>query len=144
MFYIHCLISHGNFRCKGGVYHGEGDHEVLKKLILAAFTLILAATLGAQGTNTNEAEKIGGAELSKRLVHQVKPVYPPEAKQSGVEGKVILEVVVDRAGDVTSADVVSGPEPLIDSAVTAVRQWKYKPAEVAVKSRVDINYTLTK
>jgi protein TonB len=118
--------------------------KMLKKLILAAFTLILAAALGAQGTDTNEAQKIGHAELSKRLVHQVKPVYPPEAKQAGVQGKVILEVVVNRAGDITSVDVVSGPEPLIESAVTAVRQWKYKPADVAVKSQVDVNYTLTK
>jgi protein TonB len=61
----------------------------------------------------------------------VAPVYPERAKQAGIEGRVMLEALVKADGTVSKVQVLEGiaayPE-IGASAVTAVGQWKFKPA----------------
>lgn len=58
----------------------------------------------------------------------VKPEYPEMARRAREQGKVILEIVVGRTGEVEDV-VVLRSHPLFDrTAVDAVRQWKYRPA----------------
>ena len=58
---------------------------------------------------------------------RVKPVYPPEAKKAHVRGTVVLHAIISKEGNVTGLKVVVGPEELSESAIEAVKQWKYKP-----------------
>jgi protein TonB len=62
---------------------------------------------------------------------QVKPEYPPIARKAGVEGKVILQIVIDEQGNVLTADVVfSQPSGIFEeAAIKAIMQWKFKPAK---------------
>ncbi len=62
------------------------------------------------------------------LVSSVRPVYPALAKQSGVQGDVIIEAVIDPSGKVSGMKVVSGPLLLHQAAMDALSQWKYEPA----------------
>jgi len=62
-----------------------------------------------------------------RLLRKISPSYPVEAKQQGIEGTVRLHAVIGADGDVQSVQPVSGPEPLVAAAVTAVREWRYGP-----------------
>ncbi len=62
-----------------------------------------------------------------RLVRRVSPSYPVEAKQQGIEGTVRLHAVIGADGSIQSVQPVSGPEPLVAAAVTAVREWRYGP-----------------
>ena len=56
------------------------------------------------------------------------PVYPPEALQEKIEGKVKLRVVVDAQGQVTVARVLQPVDPRLDeAALTAVKAWKFTP-----------------
>ena len=58
----------------------------------------------------------------------MKPVYPEVARKARAEGKVILEIVVDRTGDVEAVKVLRS-NPLFDqAAIEAVKMWKYQPA----------------
>jgi TonB family protein len=57
------------------------------------------------------------------------PVYPDAARSARVQGTVILEVTVDRQGNVTDARVVESIPLLDQAAVEAVREWKYEPLE---------------
>lgn len=72
--------------------------------------------------------------LSKTLVREPKlisstaPVYPPVAKQSNVQGDVVVSASVDANGKVGELAILSGPDALRRAAVDAVRQWKYQPA----------------
>jgi len=66
-----------------------------------------------------------GAE--KRLIHSVPPSYPASARSSGAEGPVVLKAMVDENGKVSSAQVVQGNAALAESAVNAVKQWRYRP-----------------
>jgi len=57
------------------------------------------------------------------------PEYTEVARQARIQGIVILEVVVDRSGNVTDARVIrSLPMGLDQRAVEAVRRWKFRPA----------------
>ena len=61
------------------------------------------------------------------LLHQVRPSYPPLAKQAHVQGIVILEATIAKDGSVRDARIVSGHPLLTNAAKDAVEQWKYKP-----------------
>ena len=77
----------------------------------------------------------------------VAPAYPAEAKQNRVQGSVVLETIIGKAGNVESVTVLSGPEELRESAITAVSQWEYQPTllngePVTVITNVTVNYIL--
>lgn len=81
------------------------------------------------------------------LVRQVAPIYPALAKQDGIEGTVVLDVLVDKDGKVSSLRVVSGNSLLASAAVRAVRQWRYQPSQlngqtVAVPIKITLNFDL--
>ena len=65
--------------------------------------------------------------MEKRIVTKVDPVYPEAARKSGAEGLVVLDALIAADGSVTNLRPISGPAPLIASAVQAVRSWKFEP-----------------
>jgi TonB family protein len=71
--------------------------------------------------------RVGDDLRSPCLMHKVEPVYPSQAKAPHIVGNVILEVRADRNGDVEDVTVVQGHPSLIQSAIDAVRQWRYVP-----------------
>ncbi len=110
---------------------------------LAAVSLVFGLSAAAQ-----EPKEVSGREQSRKIISQVKPVYPPDAKAAGVQGTVRLEAVIGTEGKVQKIRTVSGPPELIPSALEAVKQWVYEPtvlngAPVAVITQIDVNYTLT-
>jgi TonB family protein len=85
----------------------------------------------------------------KRAVYKRPPVYPPTAKQAGIEGMVTLDVLVGKDGTVREIEVISGEPLLADAAKEAVSNWLFRPTllngePVEVKTQVDINFSLTK
>ena len=87
-----------------------------------------------------------GKSSSNRLVHQVEPEYPPEARAKGIEGPVVLDVQVQGDGRVSTVNVVSGDPILSEAAVKAVKQWVYQPFSVDGKAverqtRITIRFT---
>ncbi len=61
------------------------------------------------------------------LVHRVEPVYPTLARQLGRAGRVELQAVIATDGTIQSLQVVSGDPLFYQSAMDAVRQWRYRP-----------------
>jgi protein TonB len=61
------------------------------------------------------------------LVQNRPPVYPPAAKTAGIFGTVVLAAAISKTGMIENLRVVSGPAMLRESAVDAVRNWRYKP-----------------
>lgn len=98
-------------------------------------------------TPTPAPVRVGGNIAAPKLIKKVDPVYPEEAKANGVQGMVIIEVVIAKDGSVGSAKVMR-PVPLLDeAALEAVKQWKYEvtyvennPVEVIMV--VTVNFTL--
>ncbi len=111
-------------------------------------TLLLIAGLGTAAAQEPEGPvRVSKQVLAARSIDKARPAYPQEAKDARAQGKVVLEVLVDKEGRVSRVTVLSGPELLRDSAATAVRQWTYRPMllngePVEVISLVDVNYDL--
>jgi TonB family protein len=71
--------------------------------------------------------QVPAAAMAQRLTHRLDPVYPQAAREAGVQGVVILNIVVAPDGAVKSARALSGPEVLTQSAIDAVRWWRFEP-----------------
>jgi TonB family protein len=64
-----------------------------------------------------------------RLVSEVKADYTEDARQRGISGEVVLEIVVRRDGSVGDVRILQGlAGGLNDRAVQAVRRWRFTPA----------------
>ena len=62
------------------------------------------------------------------LISRTAPVYPTIARQMGVSGAVLMNVTISPEGRVTAVRVISGAPQLRQAAISAVQQWRYKPA----------------
>jgi len=72
--------------------------------------------------------RVGGNVEAAKLTYQVKPDYPEEAQQHGIEGNVILRAVIGTRGQLLSLSPFVDPDPaLTKAAMEAVRQWRYTP-----------------
>jgi TonB family protein len=78
-----------------------------------------------------------------QLTNLVEPVYPPDAQKRGIEGTVKLHAVVGVDGTIQSLEPRSGPAPLIQAAMTAVREWKYNPTTLngkPIETQEDLSF----
>jgi len=74
----------------------------------------------------------------------VDPVYPALAKQTHMQGSVIIDAVIDEHGNIIQEQVISGPPLLIQAALDAVRRWKYEPTYLNDEPvPVQLNVTVT-
>lgn len=86
--------------------------------------------------------RVGGNVKRPELVHKVEPQYPPLARQTRVKGNVVIDCVIDKQGNVTQAKIISGHPLLVQSALAAVKQWKFKPTTLNGQP-VDVAMTVT-
>lgn len=81
------------------------------------------------------------------LVQRVEPQYPPLARQIHREGTVELHAIIGTDGTIQSLQVVSGDALFVQSALDAVRQWRYRPTvldgqPVEVETYITVSYVL--
>ncbi len=81
------------------------------------------------------------------LIQRVEPVYPPLAIQIHREGRVELRAVIATDGTIQSLQVVSGDPFFIQSALSAVRQWRYRATildgqSVEIDTYITVTYTM--
>ena len=91
--------------------------------------------------------RIGGQLKPPLKIRDVKPAYPPAAFDSKVQGVVIIEAVLNTAGDVVQAKVLRSVPLLDEAALDAVKQWQFTPtlmngAPVPVIMTVTVNFRL--
>lgn len=81
------------------------------------------------------------------LIQKTSPMYPPIAKAARVSGTVVLHAVISTTGSVINLQVVSGSPLLQQSALDAVKNWRYRPyllnnEPVEFETTVNVVYTL--
>lgn len=91
--------------------------------------------------------RVGGRVRAPRALIQVPPEYPPLARQAHIQGQVQIDAVLDENGNVVEMKVVSGPPLLYQSALDALRKWKYEPTylneqPIAVQMIVTVTFVL--
>ena len=82
------------------------------------------------------------------VVHRVNPTYPPLARTARVQGAVVLAAIIGKDGAIQNLHVISGHPLLTQSALDAVKQWRYKPyilngEPVEVDTQITVNFTLS-
>ena len=70
--------------------------------------------------------RVGSSVAQAQLVYQVNPILSAGARQEPGQRAVVIHTIIDRDGNVSLAEAVSGPAELIQSAVEAVLQWRFK------------------
>src|SRR5689334_14113897 len=114
--------------------------------LLAAVALIARAEVPPApppAKGTAEAPAKGVLTRAPELVEFVPAEYPPDAEKAGVEGSVLLSIVIDEHGDVAQAVVLDpGPAPgFAAAALHAVQRFRFRPAEIDGKpAAVEITY----
>jgi periplasmic protein TonB len=88
-----------------------------------------------------------GAQLAK-LIHQVKPIYPPLARAARISGTVQLLAVIAKDGTIHNLQTLSGNPLLVRAALDAVSQWVYRPTllsgePVEVTAPIEVSFILT-
>ena len=93
---------------------------------------------------------VEGEVAQSNLIRKVQPVYPQAARDARIQGKVLLAATISKEGIPTDIRVTSSPsDDLTQSALEAVRQWRYRPTllngnPVDIETQVLVNYTLSR
>ena len=95
-------------------------------------------------SGTGEGELVNLRVLVKR-----QPAYPRRELARGIEGDVVLRVLVNEKGDPQTIEVIGGTRNrnFEASAIKAIKRWKFQPYMVdgkprAAWARVPVSYTL--
>lgn len=61
---------------------------------------------------------------------------------------MLLRAIISREGTIENLQVLSGPPMLVQAAISAVRQWRYRPymlngEPVEVETQVTVNFLLS-
>ena len=139
------LLTQDRFQQVEQSLRGIDDHLRMQGSIRDDKMTVRIALNGGQAPSRI---KVGGNAQSANIITKVTPLYPREAKEARIQGTVRMEVTIDREGHVMDIQLVSGDPALVASAMTAVKQWVYRPTllngnPVEVTTMVDVNYTLT-
>ena len=83
----------------------------------------------------------GMGECMKFLSKNIK--FPAQAAENGIQGRVIIQMVVTKEGDIAEAKVVRGVDPLLDAEALRVinSMPKWKPGRQEGKA-VNVKYTI--
>jgi TonB family protein len=104
--------------------------------------------LGQRVIEVNPILLAGTADVTRpKLIPEskVNPRYPEEARANGIQGRVILQALIDSSGNVGSTETLTVEpadyEPFVKSAVEALSKWRYEPATSNGKP-VDVYFTI--
>jgi TonB family protein len=88
-----------------------------------------SAPQGVQSTAEAPEKRIrvGGNVQAAKLIHQEVPKYRQEAKDSRIQGTVIIHAIIAKDGSIREAHVVEGVCLLAEPALDAVKKWRYSP-----------------
>lgn len=93
--------------------------------VVFTFRLVKRAQVSEEGNSP--VPRVACMSSERGLLHRVDPDYPRAARIAHVSGDVVLQVRIDKQGRVEEVKATSGHPLLIQSAIEAVRQWRYQP-----------------
>jgi protein TonB len=105
---------------------------------------------GSGGGTGGGAYRPGNGVTMPRLLREVKPNYTSDAMRAKIQGAVLIECVVNTAGEVTEIKILRSLDPtfgLDQEAIKAARQWRFSPgtrlgAPVPVLVSIELSFTL--
>jgi TonB family protein len=119
----------------------------LRGTLVPESSLQVSSSPDCKASDSTRLVQASSGVMAGLILHRVQAVYPDTAKQSRIQGMVELDATIDECGHVVDLKPISGPSELVPAAMTAVKQWEYRPymssgQPVAVETRVRVNFTL--
>lgn len=103
--------------------------------------------VAAPATESAAPQSVEVGELNALAVKLVAPIYPDIAKKLNAQGKVVVQIMLDKEGNVMSAKAISGQQLLRSTCEEAAFRSKFKPARFGnqtIKATGFISYNFTK
>jgi protein TonB len=88
---------------------------------------IIGSTAPPPKVATPQKLRVSSGVAEGLKVHDVQPTYPQMARIAHIQGDVILQATISKTGTIEGLHGVSGHPILIQAAMDAVKQWKYRP-----------------
>jgi TonB family protein len=107
---------------------------VIRQLVLATALCSMTA-LGPTSLFAQKAEK-----SQRKKIYSVEPAYPEMLRRSNIGGVVRLLVVISPKGSVSTVNQLGGNAALVEAATSAVKKWKYAPAEVETTQEISLTF----
>lgn len=101
------------------------------------WVLLLILTIFATCPLSSRAQN---SDTDRKLVTRVEPDYPPILRMRQIGGTVKLQITIAANGAVESAKVLGGNPILAESAVTAVKKWKYAAIGATTTATVSLEF----
>jgi protein TonB len=106
-----------------------------------------------QSSNSSQAPParrvaVSGKVQAARLIKKVQPSYPEKARSEHISGTVKIHAIIGKDGQLSGINGVRGVCSLAESAVAAVRQWRYQPTllngnPVEIDTEIDVIFQLS-
>jgi periplasmic protein TonB len=92
--------------------------------------------------------RVSAGVEAAQIITKTQPEYPALAKMARIQGTVKLEALISKEGTIQDLKVMSGHPLLVNAAVQAVQQWRYRPTllsgePVEVQTEIDVIFTLS-
>ena len=93
--------------------------------------------------------RMGGKVQDAMIISRKLPDYPAMARSMRVQGTVVFQAVIGTAGTIQQLQLVSGHPLLVQAAMDAVRQWRYRPTllngdPTEVDTVISVTFTLSR
>jgi TonB family protein len=79
-------------------------------------------------------------KFERKVIKRVEPTYPAILREKGIGGVVRLKVTVRADGTVKDAEILGGNPILGDSAVHAVKLWRFASADRETTGEVVLRF----
>jgi TonB family protein len=117
-------------------------------LLLPLFSQISQAQAATSAVEIPKRVRLRSDAAEKMLTSKVPPIYPLLAKQSRIQGTVILKAIIGIDGSIEVLHLIQGHPLLAQAAMDAVKRWKYKPylsngKPVEVETMITVNFKLS-
>ncbi|MGB9145931.1 MAG: energy transducer TonB [Acidobacteriaceae bacterium] len=91
--------------------------------------------------------RVSAGVAKGQLIVPIQPQYPAIALATRTQGTVVVAATISQEGRIENLRVVSGPPLLVNAAVEAIRQARYRPfllngAPVKVETTINVEFTL--
>jgi TonB family protein len=94
--------------------------------------------------------RVGGNVQATKLIVEVKPIYPENLQQAGIQGIVLMEAIIAKDGSVRAVRAINTlvNRELVEAALDAVKRWRYEPTllngePIEVVTTIKVNFRLT-
>jgi TonB family protein len=96
-------------------------------ILVLLFSTVLAVPQTQPTTPASSPAHLSPEVAAALAEKKVPAVYPEKARGSGIQGTVVVNVLISETGEVREATAASGDADLAQAAIDSIKRWTYKP-----------------